>query len=134
MVTLPLAGVGVVPMMLATNSHFTVFALLGLVMMSGLTVNNALVVVDYAEVRRRAGVHYRRAIIESCRTRFRPVFMTTLTTFIALMPMMYFGGAGSQLKSPMAIVTTGGLFGGCVLALYVIPMIYNTIWRFRLGK
>ena len=134
MVTLPLAGVGIVPMMLATNSDFTVFALLGLVMMSGLTVNNALVVVDYAEMRRRSGVHYRRAIIESCRTRFRPVFMTTLTTFIALMPMIISGGAGSNLKSPMAIVTTGGLFGGCVLALYVIPMIYNTIWRFRLGK
>lgn len=134
MVTLPLAGVGVVPAMLATNTSFTVFALLGLVMMSGLTVNNAIVIVDYAELLRRRGVHYRRAIIESCHTRFRPVFMATLTTFIALIPMMYFGGAGSQLKSPMAIVTTGGLFGGCVLALYVIPMIYNVIWRYRLGK
>ncbi|MCL2031329.1 MAG: efflux RND transporter permease subunit [Oscillospiraceae bacterium] len=134
MITLPLAGVGVVPMMLATNSNFTVFALLGLVMMCGLTVNNAIVIVDYAEMRRRQGAHYRRAIIESCQTRFRPIFMTTLTTFIALIPMMYSGGAGSQLKSPMAIVTTGGLMGGCVLALYVIPMIYNVIWRMRLGK
>ncbi|MCL2009437.1 MAG: efflux RND transporter permease subunit [Synergistaceae bacterium] len=134
MITLPLAGVGVVPMMLATNSNFTVFALLGLVMMSGLTVNNAIVIVDYAEMLRRQGVHYRRAIIESCHTRFRPIFMTTLTTFIALIPMMYSGGAGSQLKSPMAIVTTGGLMGGCVLALYVIPMIYNEIWKLRLGR
>ncbi|MCL2010988.1 MAG: efflux RND transporter permease subunit [Synergistaceae bacterium] len=48
--------------------------------------------------------------------------------------MMYSGGAGSQLKSPMAIVTTGGLMGGCVLALYVIPMIYNEIWKLRLGR
>jgi len=134
MITLPLAGVGIIPMMLVTNSNFTVFALLGIVMMCGITVNNAIVVVDYAEMRRRKGVHYRRAIIEACATRFRPIFMVTITTFVSLGPMMFSTGVGSQLKSPMAIVTVGGLVGGSILALYVLPMIYNIIWRFRLGK
>ena len=131
MATIPLAGIGIVPMMLVTNSNFTVFALLGVVMMVGITVNNAIVVLDYAEMRRRSGLHYRRAIIESCHTRFRPIFMATLTTLVSLIPMMASTGAGSQIKGPMAIVMTGGLVGGGVLALYIIPMLYNVIWRFR---
>ena len=133
MVTLPLAGVGVIPMMIATGSNFTIFALLGVVMMAGLAVNNAIIVLDYAEMRRREGVHYRRAIVESCRTRFRPIFMATSTTLVALIPMMLATGAGSPLKAPMAIVVIGGLIGGGVLALYIIPMIYNIIWKMRLG-
>jgi HAE1 family hydrophobic/amphiphilic exporter-1 len=134
MATLPLSGAGIIPMMLVTSSSFTVFALLGIVMMVGITVNNAIVILDYAEMRRRGGVHYRRAIVEGCRTRFRPIFMATLTTLVALVPMMFSSGAGAQIKSPMAIVMTGGLVGGGVLALYVIPMIYNIVWRLRLGK
>jgi HAE1 family hydrophobic/amphiphilic exporter-1 len=134
MATLPLSGAGIIPMMLVTDSRFTVFALLGIVMMVGITVNNAIVILDYAEMRRREGAHYRRAIVESCRTRFRPLFMATLTTLVALVPMMSSGGAGAQIKAPMAIVMTGGLVGGGVLALYVIPMIYNMVWRMRLGK
>jgi HAE1 family hydrophobic/amphiphilic exporter-1 len=134
MATLPLSAAGIIPMMLVTGSSFTVFALLGIVMMVGIAVNNAIVILDYAEARRREGVHYRRAIVESCRTRFRPIFMATLTTLVALVPMMFSGGAGSQIKAPMAIVMTGGLAGGGVLALYVIPMIYNIVWRLRRGK
>jgi len=60
--------------------------------------------------------------------------MVTVTMFVSLGPMMFSSGVGSQLKGPMAIVTTGGLFGGSVLALYIIPMIYNLIWKLRLGK
>jgi HAE1 family hydrophobic/amphiphilic exporter-1 len=131
MATLPLSAVGIVPTMLLMNSTFSVFALLGIVMMVGITVNNAIVILDYAEMRRRAGIHYRRAIIEACRTRFRPIFMATFTTLVALIPMMFSTGEGSQLKAPMAIVMTGGLTGGGVLALYIIPMIYNIVWRLR---
>ncbi|MDR2137740.1 MAG: efflux RND transporter permease subunit [Synergistaceae bacterium] len=134
MATLPLSAVGIVPMMLVTNSDFTVFALLGIVMMVGITVNNAIVILDYAEMRRREGRHYRRAIIEASITRFRPIFMATLTTLVALVPMIVAQGEGAQLKAPMAVVMTGGLVGGGVLALYIIPMIYNIVWRLRLGK
>ena len=134
MATLPLSAMGVIPMMLVTNSNFTVFALLGIVMMVGITVNNAIVILDYAEMRRRKGIHYRRAIVEACDTRFRPIFMATFTTLVALIPMMVSGGEGAQLKSPMAIVMTGGLIGGGVLALYIIPMVYNIVWRLRLNK
>ncbi|GHV47741.1 multidrug ABC transporter [Synergistales bacterium] len=133
MATLPLSGVGIVPMMLVTGNDFSVFALLGIVMMVGITVNNAIVLLDFAEMRRREGVHYRRAIMEACETRFRPIFMATLTTLISLVPMMASTGEGAQLKAPMAVVMTGGLLGGSVLALYIIPMIYNIVWRMRLG-
>ncbi|GHS86738.1 hypothetical protein AGMMS49957_05390 [Synergistales bacterium] len=133
MATLPLSGVGIVPMMLVTGNDFSVFALLGIVMMVGITVNNAIVLLDYAEMRRREGIHYRRAIMEACETRFRPIFMATLTTLISLVPMMASTGEGAQLKAPMAVVMTGGLLGGSVLALYIIPMIYNIVWRMRLG-
>jgi HAE1 family hydrophobic/amphiphilic exporter-1 len=131
MATLPLSAVGIIPTMLLMNSTFSVFALLGIVMMVGIAVNNAIVILDYAEMRRREGIHYRRAIIEACRTRFRPIFMATFTTLVALIPMMFSTGEGSQLKAPMAIVMTGGLTGGGVLALYIIPMIYNIVWRLR---
>jgi Cu/Ag efflux pump CusA len=60
--------------------------------------------------------------------------MATFTTLVALVPMMVSTGEGSQLKAPMAIVMTGGLTGGGVLALYLIPMIYNIVWRWRLRK
>ncbi len=134
MATIPLSGVGIVPMMLVTNNSFSVFALLGIVMMIGITVNNAIVILDYAEMRRRSGINYRRAIIEACDTRFRPIFMATLTTLVALFPMMFSTGAGAQFKAPMAVVMTGGLIGGGVLALYIIPMIYNIVWRLRTSK
>ncbi|MDR1741536.1 MAG: efflux RND transporter permease subunit, partial [Synergistaceae bacterium] len=131
MATLPLSAIGIVPMMLVTNNSFSVFALLGIVMMVGIAVNNAIVILDYAEMRRRGGVQPRRAIMEACVTRFRPIFLATLTTLVALVPMMVSTGAGSQLKAPMAVVMTGGLLGGGVLALYLIPMIYNVVWRLR---
>lgn len=131
MATLPLTFVGIVPMMLLTNSSFTVFALLGIVMMVGITVNNAIVILDYAEMRRKEGVFYRKALLEACRTRFRPIFMATFTTLVSLIPMVVATGEGALLKSPMAIVMTGGLIGGGILALYLIPMIYNLVWRFR---
>jgi HAE1 family hydrophobic/amphiphilic exporter-1 len=134
MATLPLSAVGIVPTMLLMNSTFSVFALLGIVMMVGITVNNAIVILDYAEMRRHAGIHYRRAIIEACRTRFRPIFMATFTTLVALIPMMFSTGEGAQLKAPMAVVMIGGLTGGSVLALYIIPMIYNIVWRVRLKE
>jgi len=117
--------------MMATGTTFSIFSLLGIVMLVGIVVNNAIVIVDFAEMRRRSGVNYTRAIIEASKTRFRPIFMVTLTTLIAVVPMAMTTGAGAADRAPMAIVMIGGMLGGGFLALYLIPPVYNLIWTIK---
>lgn len=127
----PISMIGIMPIMLATGTTFSMFSLLGIVMLVGIVVNNAIVIVDYAEMRRRAGVNYTKAIIEASKTRFRPIFMVTMTTLIAVVPMALTTGAGAGDRAPMAIVMIGGLLGGGFLALYLIPPVYNLVWGIK---
>jgi len=129
--TVPLSAIGVIPAMVATNTAVSLYALMGLVMLVGLVVNNAIVIVDFAEGLRRSGTRAAEAITEACRVRFRSILMADLTSIIAMVPLALGMGEGGALRAPMAIVAIGGLFAGGGLALFVIPPVYRLFWERR---
>jgi HAE1 family hydrophobic/amphiphilic exporter-1 len=129
--TVPLSAIGVIPAMVATNTAVSLYALMGLVMLVGLVVNNAIVIVDFAEGLRRNGTAAAEAIIEACRVRFRSILMADLTSIFAMIPLALGMGEGGALRAPMAIVAIGGLFAGGGLALFVIPPVYRLFWERR---
>ncbi len=132
--TVPLSAIGVIPAMVATNTAVSLYALMGLVMLVGLVVNNAIVIVDFAEGLRRSGSKAEEAIIEACRVRFRSILMADLTSIFAMIPLALGMGEGGALRAPMAIVAIGGLLAGGGLALFVIPPVYRLFWERREGK
>ena len=131
MVTVPFSLIGVVPLLLVTRTNISLYGALGLIMLVGLVVNNAIVVVDYAEIVRKRGRTPFDAVVEACRVRLRPIVMADATSIIAMIPLALGLGAGGAYRIPMAMVAIGGLFAGGTLALFVVPPIYERIWAFR---
>ncbi|MBN1826902.1 MAG: efflux RND transporter permease subunit [Candidatus Eisenbacteria bacterium] len=129
LVTVPLGIVGVVFALALTGTAVSVVVLIGVVMLTGIVVNNAIVLIDFINQRRRAGMAKIDAILEGARARLRPIFMTTLTTVLALLPMALGLGQGAELRAPMAIAVIGGLTLGTLLTLVVIPVVYATLDR-----
>ncbi len=125
MFTIPLAFTGGFLGLVISGSELSVIALIGFVMLSGIIVNNGIVLVDYANQLRSEGMGKKEALLEAGRTRLRPVLMTALTTILALSTMVFSHDMGSEMGRPMAIVTIGGLTYGTVLTLVVIPCIYD---------
>jgi len=131
MLTIPLSIIGVIPTLLITGTSLSVYGLLGLVMIVGLVVNNAIVVVDYAEVVRKKGHEAAEAVIEACRVRFRPIIMEDVTTLVAMLPLAMGLGEGGQYRAPLAIVLIGGLLAGGTMAIFLIPPVYRLIWDMK---
>jgi HAE1 family hydrophobic/amphiphilic exporter-1 len=127
--TIPLGGVGVVFALALTGTAVSVVVLIGVVMLTGIVVNNAIVLIDFINQRRRAGLAKLDAIVEAAQARLRPIFMTTLTTVLALLPMGLGLGQGAELRAPMAVAVIGGLTLGTLLTLVVIPVVYATLDR-----
>lgn len=134
MFTIPLAFTGGFLGLYFTNSEVSVIALIGFVMLSGIIVNNGIVLVDYINQLRASGMGKKEAIIEAGRTRMRPVLMTALTTILAMVPMVLSKDMGADMAKPMAIVTIGGLTYGTLLTLIVIPCIYDVFMRVKKDK
>lgn len=129
MFTVPLAFTGGLLGLYITGSEVSVIALIGFVMLSGIIVNNGIVLVDYINQLREAGMEKKEAIVEAGRTRLRPVLMTALTTILALSTMVFSHDMGSEMGKPMAVVTIGGLIYGTLLTLVVVPCIYDIFMR-----
>lgn len=129
MFTIPLAFTGGFLGLIISDSELSVIALIGFVMLSGIIVNNGIVLVDYINQLRSEGMEKREAILTAGRTRLRPVLMTALTTILALCTMVFSHDMGSEMAKPMAIVTIGGLVYGTLLTLVVIPCIYDMFSR-----
>jgi hydrophobic/amphiphilic exporter-1 (mainly G- bacteria), HAE1 family len=127
--TIPLALVGAVWALWITGTTVSVVAFIGLIMLAGIVVNNAIVLVDLINQLRRAGQDMTSAIIEAGRARLRPILMTTLTTTLGLMPMALGFGEGSEVRAPMAITVIGGLVVSTLLTLLVIPVVYSLLDR-----
>ena len=127
--TVPLGAVGVVFALALTGTAVSVVVLIGVVMLTGIVVNNAIVLVDFINQRRRAGLEKIEAILEGAQVRLRPIFMTTLTTVLALLPMALGLGQGAELRAPLAIAVIGGLTLGTLLTLVVIPVVYAALDR-----
>jgi HAE1 family hydrophobic/amphiphilic exporter-1 len=129
MFSIPLAFTGGFIALLITGQTLDVIAMLGFIMLSGLIVNNGIVLIDYINQARRAGMSKTDAIIDAGRTRMRPILMTALTTILAMLTSAIGIGDGSEMMRPMAITIIGGLVYGTVLTLIVIPCIYDAFNR-----
>lgn len=129
MFTIPLAFTGGFFGLAISQNEVSVIALIGFVMLSGIIVNNGIVLVDYINQLRDDGMEKREAIMTAGKTRMRPVMMTALTTILALSTMVFSNDMGADMSKPMSIVTIGGLVYGTLLTLVVIPCIYDIFTR-----
>ncbi len=134
MFTIPLAFTGGFLGLLMSGSEVSVIALIGFVMLSGIIVNNGIVLVDYINQLRAEGMEKREAIIRAGKTRIRPVMMTALTTILALSTMAFSNDMGADMSKPMSIVTIGGLIYGTLMTLFVVPCIYDIFIRNKRAK
>jgi len=127
--TIPLALVGAVLALYVTGTTVNVVAFIGVIMLAGIVVNNAIVLVDLINQLRAKGVEKTEAIMEAGRERLRPILMTTLTTALGLLPMAIGFGEGAEMRTPMAITVIGGLLVSTLLTLVVIPVVYSLLDR-----
>ena len=132
--TIPLAFTGGMLALLITNQFLSLVSIMGLIILIGVVVNNGIVLIDYINKLREDGRTVKDAIIEAGQTRLRPIFMTALTTILALLTMALGFGEGSELLQPMAITAIGGLIYATLLTLVVVPTIYAMLNRKRMKK
>ena len=129
--SIPLAFIGVVLTLLLTKTTFNMQGFLGVIVLVGIVVNNAIVLIDYTNLlRREHGYSLRDAVSTGGRARLRPILMTTVTTVLGLMPMALGLGEGGELQAPMARVVIGGLTTSTLITLVFIPMVYMTVEEF----
>ncbi len=133
--TIPLALLGVVAVLLALQLPISVVVLLGVITLTGIVVNNAIVLVDYAGQLKQRGHTANEALVAAGRVRLRPILMTTLTTVLGLVPMALGLGEGTEIRTPMAITIIAGLSASTLLTLVVIPTLYAAVddWLVREG-
>lgn len=130
MFSVPLAAIGALLMLFITGSTLNVQSFIGLIMLGGIVVNNAILIVDQASrLRREDGWLVRAAVGEAGRRRLRPVLMTSLTTMFALTPLALGWGEGGEAQAPLARTVIGGLFSSSLITLFVIPSVYTFFHR-----
>lgn len=127
--TIPLALVGAVAALLATGSPASVVVFIGLILLVGLVVKNAIILIDKVNQLREDGVAKRTALVEGARSRLRPIMMTTLCAVFGFLPLALAFGEGAEVRSPMAITVIGGLLVSTLLTLVVIPVVYDLLDR-----
>ena len=127
--TIPLALVGAVLSLLLTRSPVSVVVFIGLILLVGLVVKNAIILIDKVNQLREEGVAKRTALVEGARSRLRPIMMTTLCAMFGFLPLALAFGEGAEVRSPMAITVIGGLLVSTLLTLVVIPVVYDLLDR-----
>lgn len=127
MFTVPLAAIGVVLALLATGTTLQVTALIGVILLGGVVVNNGIVLVDVLKKRRAEGADLEGAALEAARMRLRPILMTALTTIFGMIPLALGLGDGAETWAPMAITVVGGMTLSTALTLFVVPSLYVVV-------
>jgi len=127
MFEVPLAFIGVGLALFITRQTLSLPSFMGIIMLAGIVVNNAIVLIDYVNQLRKKGVDRLNALIEGGTTRLRPILITSLTTIFGMLPMALTQQEGSEMTKPMAIAVIGGLLVSTILTLIVIPVIYNLV-------
>jgi HAE1 family hydrophobic/amphiphilic exporter-1 len=127
--TIPLAFVGSIVALWLLAIPLSIVVFLGMIMLAGIVVNNAIVLIDYVNTLRGRGMARREAIVTAGNVRLRPILMTTATTVLGLAPMAFGVGDGAELRTPMAIAVISGLITSTVLTLLVIPVLYDLVDR-----
>ena len=125
MASVPVMLIGVFPGLFLTGQRISMMSLLGIVMLEGIVVNNAIVLVDYVQQLRAKGLCKRESVVEAGKTRMRPILVTTLTTVLAMIPMLLASGEGSEVWKPMAATVIFGLSCSTIISLLVIPILYE---------
>lgn len=127
--SIPLAMVGAVLALWLSGSPISVVVFIGLILLVGIVVKNAIVLIDKVNQLREEGVAKRDAICQGAESRLRPIIMTTLTTLFGFAPLAFFGGEGAEVRAPMALTVIGGLTVSTLLTLVVIPIVYDLLDR-----
>ena len=127
--TIPLAFTGGMIGLLIAGEKLSIISLMGFLVLMGTVVNNGIVFVDYTNQLRKQGLERRAALVASGRTRLRPIWMTALTTILAMMQLMLGSDMGSQMGRGMAIVVAGGLLYATFMTLYVVPVLYDIMFK-----
>jgi HAE1 family hydrophobic/amphiphilic exporter-1 len=124
MVSVPLAMIGVTASLYISGKSVGMGVLVGLMMLGGIVVNNAILLIDHANNLRKKKMNYYKAVMIASRDRLRPILMTTITTLLGLLPMAVSTQEGSNLWSPLAITVMGGLTSSTILTLLIVPSVY----------
>ncbi len=133
MFSVPLGIIGVIWGLFLTGKTLSILSFVGMIMMAGIVVSNAILLVDYTNILRKRGLKLHDAVINASRTRLRPILMTSLTTMLALVPMALGLGEGGEMYSPLAVAVISGLFISMMLTLLFIPTLY-TVFEERLKR
>jgi HAE1 family hydrophobic/amphiphilic exporter-1 len=128
--TIPLALSGVLIILLVTGTPISVTSMVGLILLTGIVVNNGIVMIDYIKILQVRGVNRFDAIVQGATRRLRPILMTALTTILSMVPLALELGAGSETWSPMARTVIGGLTMSTFLMLFVVPSLYLILNEF----
>lgn len=129
MFTVPLMVIGVAIAWFVTQTPISITAVIGMLVLVGIVVNNGIVLVDYINQRKQTGMDSYEAILTSVRDRLRPILMTALTTILALLPLALGIGEGTEINQPMGITVIGGLISSTFLTLYIVPIVYSLFDR-----
>jgi len=127
LLTIPLAGVGALLAFFILGMPLNMMAFIGIIMLTGIAVNDSIILVDSINKNKQKGMVLREAILDAGQRRFRPIIMTSLTTILALLPLTFGFGESAALRAPMAIAVIGGLVTSTLLTLIVIPCFYESI-------
>ena len=132
--TIPLAFTGGLLGLLITGEQLSVMALMGFLVLEGVVVNNGIVFVDYVNKLRLNGWEKKEALIETGKTRMRPIMMTALTTILAMSTLAFSKDSTAGMSRGMAIVTIGGLLYATLMTLFIVPVFYDILYRRKLKK
>ncbi len=129
--SIPVAIIGAFLALNLSMSHLSLFALLGLIMLMGLVVKNAILIVDFTNQLKADGMHYRQALIEAGKARMRPILMTTLSMIVGMLPIAMATGTAAEWKNGLAWVIIGGLLSSLILTVFLVPVIYYVLDRLK---
>ena len=129
MFTIPLAFTGAIFLLFITGEPLSMMALIGCLVLVGIVVNNGIVFVDYVNQLRIGGMSKREALIETGKTRMRPILMTALTTILSMSVMVFSQDAGNAMQKGMAVVVAFGLLYATLMTLFIVPVMYDILYR-----
>lgn len=128
MVAMPLSFTGVILALYLTGNPFSIFVMIGIILLLGMVGKNAVLVVDFANAAIKKGQNVNEALLEAGEKRLRPILMTTFAMVFAMLPLALGGGAGHESNAPMAIAIIGGLISSTLLALFIVPILYRVMY------
>lgn len=129
MVSIPLALIGSLFALWITGNNLGIISMIGMIVLVGVVVNNAIVLVEFINHRRREGALVQEAVRQACIVRLRPILMTTITTVLGLMPLAMGWGEGAEFQRSLAVTVIGGLTSSTILTLFVVPIIYSLVQK-----